>query len=455
MNIRSRLTLLFFSLVIVVLSAICLSVYFLSDNYRAEDFYRRLRNRAVNTAKILREVKEVDATLLRRLEQNNPASLPNQYIIIYDDRGVEVYRSGGVPPVEIENDIRQRVGHVQEVRFQKGTAEGCAFVFGNAANAYTVVATATDVYGRDALRNLRNVLTGTFCISVILVSILGWLYAGRALRPISRIVNQVSDITEANLNQRLDEGNKRDEISKLSQTFNSMLERLQSAFTSQKNFIANASHEIKTPITAMSAEIEVSLLHPRGPDYYINVLQSIRMGLRSLNDISTRLLILAQTSVERPEMNFSLLRIDDLLWDVKEELLKAYPHYLINIEFDLTLQSDALAIHGDEQLMKVVILNLVDNGCKYSPNHRIDITLTSADSSSVTVKFENAGGIPGDQLPRIFEPFFRGRNHRQVKGSGIGLSLVHRIVSLHGGTITVNSPAEVETVFVLRLPVRG
>ncbi|MBT1686147.1 sensor histidine kinase [Dawidia soli] len=455
MNIRSRLTLLFFSLVIVVLSAICLSVYFLSDNYRAEDFYRRLRNRAVNTAKILREVKEVDATLLRRLEQNNPASLPNQYIIIYDDKDVEVYRSGGMPPVEIERDIRQRVGRVQEVRFQKGTAEGCAFIFGDAANAYTVVATATDVYGRDALRNLRNVLTGTFCISVILVSILGWLYAGRALHPISRIVNQVSDITEANLNQRLDEGNKRDEISKLSQTFNSMLERLQSAFTSQKNFIANASHEIKTPITAMSAEIEVSLLQPRDPAYYVNVLQSIRMGLRSLNDISTRLLILAQTSVERPEMNFSLLRIDDLLWDVKEELLKAYPHYLINIEFDLALQSDALAIHGDEQLMKVVILNLVDNGCKYSPNHRIDITLTSGDSGSVIVKFENAGGIPGDQLPRVFEPFFRGHNHRQVKGSGIGLSLVHRIVSLHGGTITVNSPAGVETEFILRLPIRA
>ncbi|MBT1708396.1 HAMP domain-containing protein [Fulvivirgaceae bacterium PWU5] len=452
MNIRSRLTLLFFSLVIVVLSAICLSVYVLSDNYREEDFYRRLRNRAVNTAKILTEVKEVDATLLRRMEQNNPASLPNQYIIIYDDHGEEVYRSGGVPPVEIEADILEQAKAKMEVSFQKNNTEGCAFIFDNVGKAYTIVAIATDIYGRDALQNLRNVLTGTFCISVILVSILGWLYAGRVLRPISRIVNQVSHITEVNLNQRLDEGNKRDELSKLSQTFNRMLGRLQSAFTSQKNFIANASHEIKTPITAMSAEIEVSLLQQRDPTYYIEVLRSIRAGLRGLNDISTRLLILAQTSVEQPEMNFSVLRIDDLLWDVKEELLKAYSDYSINIELDLELQSDALAIEGDEQLMKVVILNLVDNGCKYSPNHRIDIKLASADGSSLVVKFENAGGIPADQLPRIFEPFFRGRNHRQVKGSGIGLSLVSRIVAIHGGTISVNSTAE-STEFVLRLPV--
>jgi signal transduction histidine kinase len=438
--------------VIVVLSAICLSVYVLSDNYREEDFYRRLRNRAVNTAKILTEVKEVDATLLRRMEQNNPASLPNQYIIIYDDHGEEVYRSGGVPPVELEADIFEQAKAKMEVSFRKNNTEGCAFIFDNAGKAYTVVAIATDIYGRDALQNLRNVLTGTFSISVILVSILGWLYAGRVLRPISRIVNQVSHITEVNLNQRLDEGNKRDELSKLSQTFNRMLGRLQSAFTSQKNFIANASHEIKTPITAMSAEIEVSLLQRRDPTYYIEVLRSIRAGLRGLNDISTRLLILAQTSVEQPEMNFSVLRIDDLLWDVKEELLKAYPHYSINIELDLNLQSDALAIEGDEQLMKVVILNLVDNGCKYSPNHRIDIILASTDGSSLVVKFENAGGIPADQLPRIFEPFFRGRNHRQVKGSGIGLSLVSRIVTIHGGTISVNSTAE-STEFILRLPV--
>lgn len=443
---------LFFSLVIVVLSAICLSVYVLSDNYREEDFYRRLRNRAVNTAKILMEVKEVDATLLRRMEQNNPASLPNQYIIIYDDHGEEVYRSGGVPSVEIEADIFEQAKAKTEVSFQKNNIEGCAFIFDNVGKAYTVVAIATDIYGRDALQNLRNVLTGTFCISVILVSILGWLYAGRVLRPISRIVNQVSHITEVNLNQRLDEGNKRDELSKLSQTFNRMLGRLQSAFTSQKNFIANASHEIKTPITAMSAEIEVSLLQRRDPTYYIEVLRSIRAGLRGLNDISTRLLILAQTSVEQPEMNFSVLRIDDLLWDVKEELSKAYPHYSINIELDLNLQSDALAIEGDEQLMKVVILNLVDNGCKYSPNHRIDIILASTDGSSLVVKFENAGGIPADQLPRIFEPFFRGRNHRQVKGSGIGLSLVSRIVTIHGGTISVNSTVE-STEFILRLPV--
>jgi sensor histidine kinase regulating citrate/malate metabolism len=93
MNIRAKLTLLFFTIVIVVLGAIAFSVYFFSADYREEDFYRRLKNRASNTAKVLVEIEEVNADLLRRLERNNPASLPNQYIVIYNYKNDELYSS--------------------------------------------------------------------------------------------------------------------------------------------------------------------------------------------------------------------------------------------------------------------------------------------------------------------------------------------------------------------------
>ena len=455
MNIRTRLTLIFFSLVVVMLSVICISIYFFSENYRQEDFYRRLKNRATNTAQVLTEVKEVNADLLKRMERNNPASLPNQYIAIYNYRNEELYSSDGTAVVNVDTTLLNRIRLQKEISFKEGKVEALGFLFADRYDRFTVVAAATDVYGRDALANLRNVLVLTFSLSLLLVSVLGWVYAGRVLSPISKIVSRVSEITEVNMNRRLDEGNQKDELSKLSKTFNSMLERLQAAFLSQKNFIANASHEIKTPITIMTSEIDVSLLQPRNPDYYVKVLRSVLGGLRGLNDLTTQLLLLAQTSASEPKTNFTLFRIDDALWEMKEELLKAFPKYKVDIDFDLNIEPDSLSVVGDEHLIKVAILNLMDNGCKYSDDNRTVIQLEAGSTDFITLRFVNMGkGIDADELNKIFDPFFRGKGNLSIKGSGIGLSLVKRIVSLHHGAITVRSvPGEV-TEFTVRFPVR-
>lgn len=452
MNIRTRLTLIFFSLVIVVLAAVSISIYFFSANARRQDFYRRLQNRAINTTRILTEVNEVDATLLRRMEQNNPASLPNQYVAIYNTNHERMYSSHDTASVVITDELLDNAQSSKRLEYVEGKFAVVAFLF-DSKQPLTVVATATDVYGEADLRNLKKILLINLCVSIVFVSALGWIYAGRVLRPISRIVREVGNITEMNLNRRLDEGNKKDELSQLSQTFNRMLARLQGAFISQKHFIANASHEIKTPLTVMSGKIEVSLLQPREREYYIDVLRSVLQGLKGLNELSTQLLLLAQTSTDQPQNNFSQLRIDDVLWETKEGLLKAYPDYTIDIDFDLNVDTNTLVIRGDEQLMKVAMFNLMDNACKYSDTKKVSVNLTSYDAGMLTIRFTNTGkGIERDQIARIFEPFYRGDKQQRVKGFGIGLSLVSRIIHLHGGSIDVTSiPAEV-TDFVVKLP---
>jgi signal transduction histidine kinase len=454
MKIRTHVTVIFFGIFIIMLSIILGAIYFFSGNYREQDFYRRLKNRATNTAKVLIEVKEVNAELLRRMEQNNPASLPNQFIVIYDYKKEILYSSDRIPPIAIDWALLNRIRLTREVHFREGQHEAVGFLFTHKYKEFTIVAAATDVYGLEALRNLSNVILITFLISTLLVLILGWIFAGRVLKPISRIVTQVAEITELNLNSRLDEGNKRDELSKLSQTFNGMLQRLQSAFISQKNFIANASHEIKTPITVMSAEIEVSLLSKRELRYYEKVLRSVLSRLKALDRLSSRLLMLAQTSADHPEMNFGIIRVDDILWEMKTELAKAFPEYVIDVEFDINLDSDALLIEGDEQLVKVAMLNLMDNGCKYSDFNAVRVKLLSEEPHYITLRFLNSGtGIPADQISRIFEPFYRATGTTGVTGSGIGLSLVQRIVTLHRGTITVTSIPGRITEFVVKLPI--
>lgn len=454
MNIRTDLTLTFITILFIVLSIISVVIYFFSSNYREEDFSRRLRNRAINTVKILVDVAEVNAELLRRMERNNPASLPNQYIVIYNNRNQELYSSEGKQLIEVDNDLLHQIRVKQEVRFRSTQFEVLGFRYSDQNGSYTIIAAATDVYGLNALKNLRNIIIVTFFCAMVLVSILGWLYAGKMVMPIARIVKRVDNITEANLNERLDEGNRKDELSKLAQTFNRMLGRLQSAFFSQKNFIANASHEIKTPLTLMSAEIDVTLLQDRDKEYYVNVLRSVLNGLKGLNKLSTQLLLLAQASVDRPDKNFSLIRIDDILWEVKEDLVKANYNYIVNIHFDLNLNDASFLMEADEQLIKVAILNLMDNGCKYSDDNTVNITLSAQQNKYITIEFMNNGEwIDSENIEKIFAPFFRG-NKKNVKGFGIGLSLVSGVIKLHSGEIFVRSTAFKQTHFVVTLPLK-
>lgn len=455
MNIRTKLTLTFFSLVVVVLTSGSVAIYFFSANYRQEDFTRRLKNRAINTAKVLVEVREVNAELLKRMERNNPASLPNQYVAIFNHRDEELYKSGNDNVLSINSELLRTIRLKKDIKYAIPNYEVVGFVFSDATHQFTVVAAAMDVYGLNALENLRNILIATFCTSLVFVSLMGWFYAGKVLRPISKIVEEVSTITEVNLNLRLDEGNQKDELGMLAKTFNRMLIRLQGAFSLQRSFIANASHEIKTPITAMSGEIEVTLLQEREKEYYVNVLRSVSLGLKALNRMSTQLLMLAQTSAEKQNAGFAAIRIDDIIWEVKEELMKAHQSYKIDINFDLELQHQSMVVDGDSELMKVCFLNLADNGCKYSNDNHVVIDFRVVKEQSITIEFTNTGrGIEPELIDKIFEPFFRSKTYRNVKGFGIGLSLARSIVALHHGTIRATSTPNADTIFTIILPTR-
>jgi signal transduction histidine kinase len=429
------------------------SIYYFSGEYRQVDFYRRLKNRAMNTAKVLVEVKEVNAELLRRMERNNPASLPDQYIVIFDNKNKPLYSSEANSVIAIDSVLLRHIRRDDEIKFRQKNYEVLGFVFNDDSGSFTIIAAATDVYGLDALRNLRNVLLTTFAISLVFVAILGWIYAGRILNPISNIVKEVGKITEANLSKRVEVKNSNDELGKLANTFNLMLRRLEHAFAAQKTFIANASHEIKTPLTVMSGEIEVTLLQERTASYYKKILTSVLTSIKGLNSLFTQLLFLAQTSSDQSTRNFSVLRVDDILWDVKEELVRLNHNYVIEISFDMNINHESLTVFADEQLLKIAMLNLMDNGCKYSDNAQVVVNLNTATPGKIGIEFLNTGpGIEADVQERIFDPFFRATSNKNIRGFGVGLSLVKRIVALHNGTISVSSGQKNVTRFSVFLP---
>ena len=198
MTIRTKLTLIFFSLVTLIVSIISVSIYFFSANYREADFYRRLKNRAINTAFVLKEYKEIDAELFRQMELENPASLPKQIVKIYDSNGRELYNLDPSNVVTVSSDLLAKARSSGEERFKQGEYEMIAFHYKPNEENLVIIAGATDVHGSNAMKNLRTIILITFFLSLVVVSFLGWIYSGRVLQPISRIVSEVDNISEEN-----------------------------------------------------------------------------------------------------------------------------------------------------------------------------------------------------------------------------------------------------------------
>lgn len=439
MNIRNKLTLLFIVIVAIIITIASISIYYSSADYRQDDFYSRLMNKAINTATLLIEVEEVDASLLRRIERDNPLSLPREKIIIYNYKNEILFSTDEEKELAVNDKLLDKIRLEDQVRFSHGEYEVLGFLFSDQYDRFVIVTGAIDIYGHKKLRNLRFILMIVFCGSTFVVTIAGYIYAGRALKPISRVVANVKNITISSLDMRLDEGNGRDEIAQLTHTFNEMLERLEMAFKTQKNFIANASHELRTPLTVITGQLEVLLMKDRSSEEYKKAAHSILEDIKNLNNISNRLLLLAQTSNFDFEKQLEPLRIDELLWQVREELIKHSQSYKIEIYFSNSVDDGKLSILGDAYLMKTAISNVIENGCKYSQNHTVQVSV-SADDQLLALTFKDAGiGISPEDLEVVTEPFQRGKNALKIKGHGIGLSLVQAIVKMHNASLDIRS----------------
>ena len=309
---------------------------------------------------------------------------------------------------------------------------------------------AQDLYGQANLSNLKTLLTVIFFIVVIIVGLAGWVFAKRALRPISKVMNAVEGILPQKLDTRLDIPNQKDEIGRLSTTFNKLLDRIETAFQMQKIFVANVSHELKNPLTKIRSQLEVSMLKERTPEDYKITIQSVLEDIQELAQLSNTLLELAKVSEDQRDLLTEIVRIDDLLWDCRQSLGQANAAYNIQVDLEELPEDDTwLEIAGNSTLLKTAFLNLMDNACKFSENQTVKVTLR-ASSKKLVLQFSDSGkGIPTQDQSLIFQPFYRGDNTANVKGYGIGLSLVERIVKLHNGHVSIQTNQPKGTTFIL------
>lgn len=452
-TIRTRLTLQFTFIVSFILILFSLSVYYFSASYRESEFYSRLENKAINTAKLLLEVKEVDYDLLKIIDQNTINALHKEKVVIFDYKNNQIYNSRNNDSIAVSIDLLNQIRLKKKIRYHQGQHEVLGILFTDKYDRFVVLASAYDIYGLSKLKNLKLVLFIVFIVSIVFTVLIGRIYANRALKPMSNVVKQVDKINISSLNMRVSEGNGTDEIAQLAITFNQMLERLESAFEMQRSFVSNASHELRTPLTSITGHIEVSLMKPRSSDEYVAILESVLEDIRNLNALSNGLLDLAKASSDISEIVLQPLRIDEIMWETREELLKQKKDYSVSIRFPETIDDEMkLTVLGNEHLLKIAMVNLMDNACKYSADKTVEIRLAVDDSFVIANFTDNGIGIDPRDVDKIFQPFFRARNSKKISGNGLGLSLTDKIIKLHGGTVSVSSQLNSGTSFVIKIP---
>ena len=195
------------------------------------------------------------------------------------------------------------------------------------------------------------------------------------------------------------------------------------------------------------------MMKDRSTTEYKSALSSVLDDIRSLINLSNRLLLIARTSAEGPDLYNKKIRIDEILWQAQEEIIRYNNTYRINISIDNSLtDSDQMIVAGDDYLLKVAVSNLIDNACKYSSDHTVDIKFRHIEKY-IQVLFADRGiGISDEDQKKIFEPFYRGTNANSISGSGIGLPLVNQIIKNHNGTVKILSQIGKGTNVTIMLP---
>lgn len=453
MTIRKQLTVLFTAGIAGLLLLFSLIIYWSLANDREDDYYSLLRHTAITKANLLLDAR-VNPSVLQLIYHNAENTLFEEEVAIYDTSFHLLYHDA----VEIDKvkETRQMIAQIvaqKEIRFHQGRLQIVGILYTHRGHEYVITAAANDRQGYAKLQNLGYNLCFTFMAGVILIYFASQFFARKALQPVADMVDRVEEITATNLDLRLNEGNGKDEIAGLAVTFNAMLDRLERSFDAQKEFVSNISHELRTPLTAMLTELQVTMEKERDSLFYKESILHAISDAQKLVKLSNSLLDLAKANYDHTEISFKHVRLDELLLDAHSDVLHNHPSFKVNMVFEKDIEDEKqITVKGNAYLLKVALMNLVENGCKFSPGHECTVSISYNETTSIIRIQDNGIGISETDQQNIFNPFYRGENSHVSKGNGIGLSLSKKIFDLHNGTITVNSVSGKGTTFTVNLP---
>jgi len=443
-NIKTRLSIQFTLLVLGILLVFSCLVYYFSYDSQRSKFRQNLSVRAQNTAILLINVQEVDSTLLKKIYQTTK-SLDEEEIMLNDSRDITLYGDKIQDLRNINSSISSHADNPEY--FSIGKKDGVLYNHRVNNQLYHVYVLAYDKYRADNLKELSIVLLWSIVFSLCLSIWISYFFSKMAIWPISNIITKVKEINSSKLGSRLDEGKRQDEIEQLAITFNRMLSDLELVFKSQDDFVSNASHELRTPLAVMIAESDYIVSRKRDPEEYENHITRMVDDLRKLNLLINSLLELAQLNQDK-NITFSIVRIDELIFNAIHTAKIKYPGRRILPKIEYSDNEYDFLVNGNPGLLEIALTNLIENAIKFSASD-VEVRLSKTANRIVVYITDFGVGIPDTEIMNIFKPFNRATNVKFIGGFGIGLSIVTKIIELHGVEIKVSSTINKGTCFEL------
>jgi two-component system OmpR family sensor kinase len=308
----------------------------------------------------------------------------------------------------------------------------------------------------DELASLRRILLTVIPAALVLAAIVGWFLARQSLAPVMGMAERARRIGFENLGGRLPIVNPHDELGRLAGTFNELLARLESSFAQQRQFMADASHELRTPVATTRTAVTVALQIPhRTEEDYRETLQIIEQQTERLGRLVDDMFILARADAGNYPVQRAPMYLDEVVDEVARgaRVLAERKHVLIEV----TVDEDA-PYSGDEELIRRMLVNLLDNSIRHTTEGgRVSVQLLQAGARYDVVVSDNGPGIPIDAQSHIFERFYRSEPARaraptDSGGAGLGLAIAQWVARLHGGDVTLISSSSKGTIFRISLP---
>lgn len=452
MKTPSRTFLLYLIPFLIVIFLFSLFIYFSVSNYSENYLFKLLEARANKVAKERFEGEKIPTKTTFSLNETTE-KLPHEkdYFI-----PISAY-------LNIKNEAK-RIGLSEDFFnsvLKNGNAEFISkkylykgIKFPSKSGEFIVITAAENYFEINQAKNLINTLLFAILCASILLWYLAYYYSKNIFKPILAITEQVKEISSENLHLRLNDQNRNVELNQLSNTFNDMLDRIETSFETQNNFISNASHELRTPLTAIIGEADVALSKPRQQEDYIETLKIILQEAEKLDNKTKALLFLAQTGFNGKIQKFEKVRVDQLLWDVKENLESMNSKNKIFFDMELLPENPLkLKVNGNIQLLHLAFSNIISNACKYSNFDTVTVSIGASDDFVYIITKDTGIGIPENEIKYIYDPFFRASNTKNYEGYGIGLPLTRNIIRMHNGKILVNSTENQGTIVQITLPI--
>ncbi|UCB45508.1 MAG: GHKL domain-containing protein [Spirochaetota bacterium] len=433
------------------------------DTYRertiAEDFTSTVKK--VIVFKDFPDPDDIEPYQLQWLQKVDSLNLKENYIDFLNANGKSLVKSNNLKNsllflnTNTIEGIKDGAPYYKRTKLNNKNIRVVSFPYRFENNSFYIIQVGTSL--RPTIYLLKNRLIHILIsipIILLISSLLGKMFVTKLLKPVYEITKTANMITNENLSSRVNRDRIDEEMQYLVDAFNKMISRLESSFKYISEFSSQVAHELKTPLTIIKGESDITLRKERGREEYIKTIKLVMEETERMLKVIENLLLLTRLDFPLNAFNFEQVNLIELLKEIYEKSKILALHKDITV--DMTVGLDKLLINGDKLHLRRLFLNLIDNSIKFTDyNGKIHITAAVEDKRAIITITDTGVGIVEEDLPKIFDRFFHIDRTGKLKepSTGLGLSIVKSITDIHNGQIDVKSKSGEGTTFTILLPV--